>query len=144
MDGKYGEVDIQDDMKTETDSSQLIAEVAEKIIAGEGRKLPVKERGTQKQKAFNCRECRKVFPRQSGLQRHKRTHTGEKPFQCQECGTKFSLASILKSHQLMNTGEKPYKCDECAAVFTQNTHLTKHIMRKHTGEETHRGKAIQV
>ncbi|XP_070686503.1 sal-like protein 1 [Pempheris klunzingeri] len=45
-----------------------------------------------------CRFCAKVFGRDSALQIHLRSHTGERPYKCNVCGNRFSTRGNLKVH----------------------------------------------
>lgn len=45
-----------------------------------------------------CRFCGKVFGKDSALQIHLRSHTGERPYKCNVCGNRFSTRGNLKVH----------------------------------------------
>ncbi|CAI9537818.1 unnamed protein product, partial [Staurois parvus] len=85
------------------------------------------------EKSYSCTECGKRFHSKSGLNVHKRSHTGEKPYSCPECGKCFSKSSLYR-HQRSHTGEKSYSCPECRKCFSQKSHLYTH-QRSHTGEK---------
>ncbi|XP_073467619.1 uncharacterized protein [Aquarana catesbeiana] len=85
-------------------------------------------------KRFSCTECGKCFNFKSGLDVHKRSHTGEKPYSCPECGKCFSVKSHLYRHQKSHTGEKSLSCPECGKCFSQKSHLYTH-QRSHSGEK---------
>ncbi|XP_073467721.1 uncharacterized protein [Aquarana catesbeiana] len=85
-------------------------------------------------KRFSCTECGKGFHFKSGLNVHKRTHTGEKPYSCFECEKCFSNISHLYRHQKSHTGEKSLSCSECGKCFSQMYNLYTH-QRSHRGEK---------
>ncbi|XP_012661517.2 zinc finger protein 260-like isoform X2 [Otolemur garnettii] len=86
------------------------------------------------EKPYECKECGKAFSHNSSRIQHQRIHTGEKPYECNECGKAFNHNSSLIQHQRIHTGEKPYECNECGKAFTQITHFVQH-QRVHTGEK---------
>ncbi|XP_073467728.1 uncharacterized protein [Aquarana catesbeiana] len=83
---------------------------------------------------FSCTECGKCFHFKSGLDVHKRSHTGEKPYSCPECGKYFSHISHLYRHQKSHTGVKSLSCSECGKCFSQMYNLHTH-QRSHRGEK---------
>ncbi|PIO25045.1 hypothetical protein AB205_0086890, partial [Aquarana catesbeiana] len=85
-------------------------------------------------KRFPCTECGKCFRFKSGLNEHKRSHTGEKPYSCPECGKYFSRKSNLYTHQRSHRGLNPFTCSECGTCFLHKPDLIKH-QRSHMGEK---------
>lgn len=63
---------------------------------------------------------------QSGLQKHKQTHTGEKPYEGNQCDPAFACQSGLLYHKTTLTGEKPYGCNECGKVFVLHSYFQIH------------------
>eukprot|EP01083_Nonionella_stella_P009143 26459_1 len=87
---------------------------------------------------YTSSQCDKVFPCQSQLKMHVRTHTGQRPYKCSyaDCSKAFKGKSNLANHIRTHTGERPYKCNytDCSKAFKQTGALNVHI-RTHTGEK---------
>ncbi|CAL8304835.1 unnamed protein product [Gadus morhua 'NCC'] len=81
-----------------------------------------------------CVLCGKVFPSNSKMTIHMRTHTSEKPYRCAQCMKRFSQSCNLKIHMSTHSREKPYRCDQCMKRFRQSYDLKIH-MRIHSGEK---------
>ncbi|CAO3647377.1 unnamed protein product [Cunninghamella echinulata] len=54
----------------------------------------------ERKKKHECNYCSKIFSKQSALNAHILSHTGEKPHKCQitSCGRQFSILSNLRRH----------------------------------------------
>ena len=59
------------------------------------------------EKKHRCKVCDKAFTRQSSLQTHMYSHTGEKPYACtvKGCGRRFSVISNLRRHRKVHARE---------------------------------------
>lgn len=85
---------------------------------------------------FQCKICLKGFTRNTTLQQHMRTHTGERPYKCDVCSKKFTTANYLKSHKQSHSGDRRFPCPDCPKSFIQSSTLRVH-MKVHTGEKPH-------
>lgn len=83
------------------------------------------------ERRFSCTICGKLFKKQIHLRNHLRTHTGERPFQCSVCGKTFSSLANLSRHGLTHTGVRPYRCDVCHKAFSQSSNLRQHRQHLH-------------
>jgi len=103
----------------------------------------VLEDSHERPKYFKCtfKGCEKIFPKESNLNDHIRTHTGERPYKCQHdgCGKSFSQLGNLRKHETVHIGEKAFYCDhpECGKVFSALYNLKIHS-RVHTGEKPYK------
>jgi len=87
-------------------------------------------------------ECSKTFNRQSRLDEHIRSHTGERPFKCPHafCPKDFLRDSHLKHHLTSAHSDiRKYQCtwEGCDKSFATGTRLRRHI-QAHQGREKYR------
>ncbi|XP_030215991.1 zinc finger protein 160 isoform X2 [Gadus morhua] len=80
-----------------------------------------------------CVLCGKVFPNDSKMTIHMRTHTSEKPYRCDQCMKRFSQSCSLKIHMRIHSGEKPCVCHQCNISYRYSSSLRRH-MTKHKGK----------
>ena len=60
-----------------------------------------------RERIFNCVQCKKSFGSAGHLNQHMLTHSGEKMQICSEAKKLFGRAGTLKTHMLIYSGEKP-------------------------------------
>lgn len=79
---------------------------------------------------FQC-PCGAVFPRESLLEWHLRTHDEDRPFVCQVCHSRFKRISNLKEHWRFFHLKGRIPCMKCDMVFPTSLKLREHS-RVHT------------
>jgi uncharacterized Zn-finger protein len=92
------------------------------------------------QRKFQCRSCKAMFSRQSHLDRHNLSHTGERPFVCvfEGCTKAFTRKEHLKRHVENTHGNsrspshQPIICLVCSHQFKDQQTLKKHLKAKHS------------
>ncbi|XP_061758202.1 zinc finger protein 26-like [Nerophis ophidion] len=89
-------------------------------------------------KPFSCSVCRKSFAKNSHLNEHAKTHTGERPFNCSVCAKRFTNKSHLNEHVRTHTGEKPFCCSVCVKSFAKKSNLNDPY------ENAHRRKVFRL
>ena len=89
----------------------------------------------QTEKTHVCEYCSSVFPSESRLNEHRKTHT--KPFRCDQCQQAFSCEGKLRKHKLWHQGIMPHQCHVCSRSFMEKGNLISHL-RTHTGEKPYR------
>ncbi len=99
--------------------------------------LEIHKRTHTGEKPHQCPVCEKPFSQLQHLTLHLRVHTGEKPYPCDECGKAFAEKGTLDKHKLLHTGEKPFSCDLCDRTFRQRGNLASHKRIVHSGEKPH-------
>ncbi|EZA48334.1 hypothetical protein X777_13848 [Ooceraea biroi] len=102
----------------------VVCEICRKVCASQAR-LVLRE--------YLCHICSKVYPSNSSLTYHMRTHTGVKPHVCKTCNSGFTTTTSLANHIRIHTGDKPFICHVCSAAFAVNSAFRRHMTR-HTGE----------
>ncbi|KAG9309951.1 hypothetical protein JVU11DRAFT_9983 [Chiua virens] len=102
---------LQHDSKKVTQSSQFRVPVHSSnsdpfpsphspINSGPGHQRSTGVRQQKKSKMHQCEQCKKMFPRPSGLATHMNTHSGAKPYKCivPNCEKSFAVRSNAKRH----------------------------------------------
>ena len=70
------------------------------------------EKPYQRQKAVECKICKKWFKNTFNHQVQLRVQSGVKPFRCGVCKKCFSIKSNRNRHLKIHTSETPYVCQE--------------------------------
>jgi RNase P subunit RPR2 len=86
---------------------------------------------------FFCTECDSVWPGNSALVQHMRTHSGEKPFKCDLCDKAFAQAVNLSVHQDSFHFQTKYPCLICASELSSSTNLMHHMNKSHSQFNVH-------
>jgi rubrerythrin len=92
---------------------------------------------SERQRAFVCELCKKLFRTPQLLALHKRNVHEDVPlrYQCDTCGKAFKFPEGLKSHAIIHqpTNEA---CPVCGKIFPNPTYLRTH-MKWHSDERPH-------
>ncbi|KAG8216939.1 hypothetical protein J3R82DRAFT_7216 [Butyriboletus roseoflavus] len=81
-----------------------------------GDQRPTGSKHQKKSKMHQCEQCKKMFPRPSGLATHMNSHSGAKPYKCNvaNCDKSFAVRSNAKRH-LRTHGINPSSSDILSA-----------------------------
>uniref|UniRef100_A0A1B0A1E4 Protein krueppel n=1 Tax=Glossina pallidipes TaxID=7398 RepID=A0A1B0A1E4_GLOPL len=84
-----------------------------------------------KERRFKCANCDKSYPRQTDLNIHMRSHTGDRPYGCHICDKRFPVKVRLTYHLQRHQGVR-HHCPYCDVVYENRNQLKSHLF-KHTG-----------
>uniref|UniRef100_A0A1A9WHQ6 Protein krueppel n=1 Tax=Glossina brevipalpis TaxID=37001 RepID=A0A1A9WHQ6_9MUSC len=84
-----------------------------------------------KERLFKCKNCDKSYPRQTDLNIHMRSHTGDRPYVCHICDKRFPMKVRLTYHLQRHQGVR-HPCPYCDIVYENRNQLKSHLF-KHTG-----------
>jgi KRAB domain-containing zinc finger protein len=89
------------------------------------------------ERPWACDECGLTFSQRGHLYSHKKSHNKnrEYAFKCDICPKVFDKAIRLKKHKEkkhIDTDEKPFLCSLCGQEFTEDVHLKAHMKGKHS------------
>ena len=83
---------------------------------------------------YFCPICDKLFDSTKDLNRHKKQHLKERKFACEVCGHCFYRKGDLKYHINTHTGLKPFECKICNRKLTRKSTLNYHML-SHQGNQ---------
>ncbi|XP_052125231.1 zinc finger protein 1 [Frankliniella occidentalis] len=81
---------------------------------------------------FVCKQCDKVFSKQSSLARHKFEHSGQRPHKCDVCPKAFKHKHHLTEHKRLHSGEKPFQCQKCLKRFSHSGSYSQHMNHRYS------------
>lgn len=81
---------------------------------------------------FVCKQCDKVFSKQSSLARHKFEHSGQRPHKCDQCPKAFKHKHHLTEHKRLHSGEKPFQCSKCFKRFSHSGSYSQHMNHRYS------------
>ena len=87
--------------------------------------------------SYTCKECRKSFDSQSGLQRHLYNfhHASETmPYHCERCEKGFLHKSSYMRHMKQHEGIFNFTCQVCGKGFYNKSDLKGHLV-SHGGDQ---------
>ena len=86
-----------------------------------------------------CPYCAKGFKTEKQLKYHEIFVHSEGPLKCHYngCEKAFHKQSILERHFKSHTGQKDFRCDKCPAAYSHSTHLYRHQEIVHVGVKIH-------
>uniref|UniRef100_A0ABM5FGA7 Uncharacterized protein isoform X1 n=1 Tax=Pogona vitticeps TaxID=103695 RepID=A0ABM5FGA7_9SAUR len=106
----------------------------------------------KEEKVCKCQDCGKTFAGESGLSKHRITHTKEKRKtdvgqhqkdhtrkrldESSNCNRSFCQIGQHISHDTIQSEKKPYECLECGMTFSFKGNLSRH-QKNHTGETSY-------
>lgn len=67
----------------------------------------------------------------------------DKTIQCPHCDKKYARQTDLNTHLLSHTGDKPYSCQLCPSRFVRQANLNKHMNQQHA-EKANASKLTQL
>lgn len=88
-----------------------------------------------KKRKHRCKECGKIFPFKSHLNRHLDVHSSVKPYSCDYCNKQFLNSYNLDVHLQKHTGNFTFNCDICGKGYPTRNVLERHL-NTHTGNQT--------
>ena len=91
-------------------------------------------RGHNKQRPFQCDQCKKSFTSLSHLGRHMVVHTGEKPYCCRVCGKRFPRGDYILSHIRCHRRDKVHKCSVCSQTYVDWVAFIEHCLTHDSSE----------
>ncbi|XP_032242971.2 zinc finger protein 91 [Nematostella vectensis] len=87
------------------------------------------EKSSQKEEAYTCQVCDKVFSRVSSYKTHVRFHSKDTTgWKCHHCDEFFSTHVYLVEHQESVLGEREFTCEVCDKSLLTRAHLKRHTM----------------
>uniref|UniRef100_A0A1A9ZQ57 C2H2-type domain-containing protein n=1 Tax=Glossina pallidipes TaxID=7398 RepID=A0A1A9ZQ57_GLOPL len=84
-----------------------------------------------KERRFKCANCDKSYPRQTDLNIHMHSHTGDRPYVCHICDKRFPVKVRLTYHLQRHQGVR-HSCPYCDVVYENRNQLKSNLF-KHTG-----------
>uniref|UniRef100_A0ABM5FGB1 Uncharacterized protein n=1 Tax=Pogona vitticeps TaxID=103695 RepID=A0ABM5FGB1_9SAUR len=118
----------------------------------EGSRMARHQRFLKKEKVCKCQDCGKTFAGESGLSKHRITHTKEKRKtdisqhqkdhtrerlkKSSNCDKSFRQSGQHISQDTIQSEKKPYECLECGMTFSFKGNLKRHE-KNHTGETSY-------
>ena len=109
--------EIAESLRVQTSQIQELAQEPAAVVVQdpelefEPQSVSTQRRSRQRQRnhAFTCEYCSKVFTKKYNWTSHLKTHSDDRPFKCHICGISFARENDHNRHKATHS-EKSYKC----------------------------------